>query len=364
MRSTLTCICLIMTALAAGAAEEDWPADALSRTAIARNQETLERVKPCALEMTWKPDPAQPKYSTAILKYKGTWIFTDWQRPEPPGRPGLRGAGHTRAVFNDAYIAFTRGDSPGSTYQEELDGSPKSAETILQWKQSQLPRNPLAFAFGNGDQTLKEAIDDYLKAFAAVAEEVTDDAGRRVVRMKVYPKTDSGPADARWAYDFDPARGYAITRLAAMLGMKPFIEYQVELQPGERPGTWLPRHISRPNPPGLGDPEEFDVRILPGADLSDASFRIAALKLPPDHMLARMHPDGVSGSYVYLVDGVWVSDRIAGRLGPAPGTAPKVGAVGSNWPPIYAAIVFVAGLILFICTGGPIRRGQDRSERK
>jgi hypothetical protein len=357
-----TCICLIATALAASA-EEEWPADALSRTAIARNQETFARVKPCALEYTWKPDSAQPKYSTAILKYKGTWIFTDWQRPDPTGRPGLRG-GHTRAVFNDAYIAFTRGDSPRSTYQNELDGGLKSAETILRCKQTQLPRNPLAFAFGNGDQTLKEAIDDYLKLFACVAEEVTDDTGRHVVRMKVYPKKDSGPSDARWAYDFDPARGYAITRLVAMLGMKPFIEYQVELQPGERPGTWLPRHISRPNPPGLSDPDDFDVKILPGADLSDASFKIAALNLSPDQSVARIRPDGITGSYVYLVDGVLVPDRFAARLNTIAQTAPRVGLVGPSWPTICAAIIFVAAFILFIWTRGPVRRAQHTSEVK
>ena len=59
MRSTLKCIFLIMTALAAATAAEEWPADELSRTAITRNQETFARVKPVALEMTWKPDPAQ-----------------------------------------------------------------------------------------------------------------------------------------------------------------------------------------------------------------------------------------------------------------------------------------------------------------
>jgi hypothetical protein len=357
MRSILTCICLIVTGLATSA--QDWPADALSRTAIARNQETFARVKPCAIEVTWKPDPTQPKYSTGILKYKGTWIFTDWQRPDPNGRLGIPGARHMRAVFNDAYIAYTRDELP-IICQDELDGGPKSAQTILKCKKSLLPRNPLAFAFGNGDQTLKEAIDDYLKVYACVAEEVTDNTGRRVVRMKVYHKEDD-PSDARWAYDFDPARGYAITRLAVMLGMKPFIEYQVELQPGERPGTWLPRHVRRPNPPDLDDPDDFDVKILPGADLSDASFKIAALNLSPNQV-ARTSPNGTTEPLVFLADGVLVPERFAVRLSTGAPTAPRVGAVGPAWPAICAAITFVVGLTLFIWTRYFARRVQHRSQ--
>jgi hypothetical protein len=336
----------MLTALSA-IGQEVWPADALSRTAITRNQQSLALVKPCALEMTWKPDPAQAKYSTVIIKYKGTSVFIDWQRPNLTGHPELRGPGQIRAVLNDAYIAFTSTDSPGMVSQIEPHGGPKSTQTVLSWKQ-RLPRDPLTFPFGNGEQTLQVAIDSYFKALACVAEETTDDTGRRVVRMKVYPKNDSGPSDARWVYDFDPDRGYAITRVAAMLGLNPFVEYQVELQPGERPGTWLPRHISRPNPPGNGEPEEIDVRILPGADLSDACFRIGALNRPADDRMARTLPDGLHGSLVYLVDGVWVSDPSAGRLNPTAQSAPKVGAVGSSWAAIIAAGIFVCGVALFI----------------
>ncbi len=239
MRSILPSICLILAALSAAA--EEWPPDELSRTAIARNQETFARLKPCALQMTSRRDPADQKPATTILKYKGTWVFADWERPQPPGSPGPFG-NRVRAVLNDAYFAFTLGDSSGVAYQYESDGGPKATEIILKVARAHLPHNPLTFAFGNGSQTLKEAMDGYRKAFACVAQEVTDDAGRRVVRMKVYPNKDSGPSDARWAYDFDPARGYAITRLAALSGSMPFIENQVELQPGELPGTWLPRH--------------------------------------------------------------------------------------------------------------------------
>jgi hypothetical protein len=221
---------------------EEWPTDELSRTAIARNQQTLARVKPCALEVTWKANATQPKPSSAIIKVKGTAVFADWLRPgdRPFGR-------RIRTVLNDAYFAFTPGDGARETYQYESDGGPISTTNIHRAMQSNLPPNPLTFAFGNGTRILSEEMDGtgYVKAFACIAEEVTDDSGRRVVRMKLYPSNDFDPADARWAYDFDPACGYAITRMAVITATHTFIENKIDLQPGERPGTWLPRHIWR-----------------------------------------------------------------------------------------------------------------------
>jgi hypothetical protein len=349
MRSMLTFVCVIA---ALSTIAEEWPADALSRIAIARNQQTFARLNPCALEMTWKRGDSTP--TTAILKYKGTWIFADWERP---GRPGPYGS-RIRAVLNDAYFAITLGDSSPIAYQYELDGSQRSTDAAM--NHAHLPPNPLTFAYGNGSQTLDEVMEPYHRPFACAAQEVTDDAGRRVVRMKIYPSKDSGPSDAHWAYDFDPACGYAITRIAAGPAPHPFVVNQVELQPGERPGAWLPRHISRRvyshDEPRPSDSEDFDIKILPNADLSDAAFRAAALNFPPNQMMARMPPDGAPGSSVYLVDGVWVRDPYAGRLGPTPVTAPKVGAVGPKWPAILAAVVFVAATTIVL----PLKRAQRR----
>src|SRR5258706_4565088 len=101
MRSTLICICLIMTALAV-AAEEEWPADKLSRTAIARNQETFASLPPFACEMTWSRDPAHFRPVIAILKFNGAARFADWERPGPLGPVD----GRVRDVFINAYFAF------------------------------------------------------------------------------------------------------------------------------------------------------------------------------------------------------------------------------------------------------------------
>jgi hypothetical protein len=321
----------------------------LSRTAIAANQQTFARVNPCALEMTCKRGDSTP--TTAILKYKGTWIFADWERRERTVSGPLVGY-RIRAVLNDAYIAFTPTASSPFACQYESDGSPKSTQTIANWTSRKLPPNPLMFSFGMGSQTLTQAMDNYREALACAAQEVTNDAGCHVVRMKLYPKRDSGPSDAHWAYDFDPACGYAITRIAAGPGPHPFVVNQVELQPAEHPGAWLPRHISRRvydhDEPRARDSEDFDIKILPNADLSDAAFRAAALNFPPNQMLARMPPDGTPGSSVFLVDGVWVRDPYAGRLGPTPGTAPKVAAVGPKWPAILAATIFVAAVTIVL----------------
>jgi hypothetical protein len=355
MRSILTYACLILAALSTAA--EEWPPDELSRTAIARNQETFARLSPCALEMTWKRDPADQKPATAILKYKGTWVFADWERPGRQDPFGNR----IRAVLNDAYFAFTLGDLSAIAYQYESDGGPKATEIILKVARAHLPHNPMTFAFGNGSQTLKEAMEGYRKAFACVAQEVTDNSGRRVVRMKVYPNKDSGPSDARWVYDFDPARGFAITRLAAMSGSQPFIENKVELQPGELPETWLPRHVWRYAYTPNSHAEEFEVKILPGADLSDAAFRTTALNLPSNQIVARMPPDGAPGSSVVPVDGVWLPDRYAGRLGATVRTAPRVGAVGPKRPALLAAAIFVTGMALFIWAAGSARKSRRES---
>jgi hypothetical protein len=312
--------------------------------------------------MTWKRGDSTP--TTAILKYKGTWVFADWERRERTVSGPLVGT-RIRAVRNDAYIAFTGTPSSPLACQYEFDGGPKSTQTISNWTSMKLPPNPLMFSFGMGSQTLAEAMDDYRKTFACAAEEVTDDTGRDVVRMKLYPKGDSGPSDAHWAYDFDPARGYAIIRIAAGPGPHPSIVDQVELQPGQRPGAWLPRHITRRvyshDEPRPDDSADFDVKILPNADLSDAAFRAAALNFPPNQMLARMPADGTPGSSVFLIDGVWVRDPYAGQLGRPPGTAPKVGAVGSKWPAICAAVIFLVGLTLFIWPGGSVHRAHHRS---
>jgi hypothetical protein len=364
MRSMLLCAFLLLTALST-AAEEEWPADKLSRTAIARNQETFASLPPFACEMTWSRDPAHFHPDIAILKFNGAARFADWERPGPLGPVG----GRVRAVFNNAYFAFTLGDSsPRVAYQYEWDGQSPSTESVRRRAQAEFPPDPLAFAFGTGRQFLKETMDGYRKAFACVAESVTDDKGRNVIRMKVYPQSDSGPSDARWVYDFDPAFNYAITRLVALSQMRPFIVHEVELQPGGRPGVWLPRHIRRTDyTNGSSTPtrtEDYDLKLLTGEDLTDAAFRTAALKLGPDQVLARMPPDGKPGSRVFLVDGVWLPDRYSARLNTAVQTAPLVGAVGPRWPAICAAVIFVAGLIMFICTGGSPRRTQDPFEGK
>src|SRR3954452_24129592 len=101
MRWILTFACAITTA---SAAADEWPADPLSRTAIAANQKTFARLKPCALEMTWKRGDSTP--TTAILKYKGTWVFADWERRERVAS-GPFISSRIRAVRNEAYIAFT-----------------------------------------------------------------------------------------------------------------------------------------------------------------------------------------------------------------------------------------------------------------
>ncbi|MDB5321222.1 MAG: hypothetical protein JWN40_2853 [Phycisphaerales bacterium] len=355
MRWTLTCVWMIA---ALSVVAEEWPVDPLSRTAIARNQETFARLKPCALQMTWKRGDSEP--ATAILKYKGTWVFADWERPQRTGVPRPPLGSRIRAVLNDAYFVFAPGDSSPLAYQYESDGGSKSTATIANWTSTHLPPNPLMFSFGIGRQTLPEAMEVYRQAYACVAEVVIDDAGRNVVRMTIYPKTDSGPSDARWVFDFDPARGYAITRVAS--GSQPnfFVETQVELQAGEYPSAWLPRHISRRvyahDEPRPSDSEDFDIRILPDADLSDAAFRATALDLRPNQMLARMPPNGAPGSSVFLIDGVWVRDLFLGRPGQTPGTAPKVAAVGPQWPAILAAAVFVAAVTIVLA----LKRAQRR----
>jgi hypothetical protein len=348
MKWMLTCIWMMATL---STPAEEFTADALSRTAIAANQQTLARVKPCALEMTWKRGDSTP--TTATIKYKGTWIFADWERRERVVG-GSFVNNRIRAVLNDAYFTFTASASSSIAYQYETDGSPNSTQTIARQTAMRLPPNPLMFSFGMGSLTLTQAMDNYRKTSACAAEEITNDAGRRVVRMKLYPKNDSGPSDARWVFDFDPACGYAITRITAGPGPHPSIVNQVVLQPGERPGAWLPRHISRRvfshGEPRPGDSEDFDIKILPNADLSDAAFRAAALNFPPNQMLGRMPPNGATGTSVYLVDGVWVRDPYAGRPNSTPVTAPKVAAVGPRWPAFCAAILFVAALVLFIWT--------------
>src|SRR5260221_1652162 len=137
MKWMLACVGM-MAALSPPAKES--AADALSRTAIAANQQTFARLKPCALEMTWNRGDSKP--TTAILKYKGTWIFADWERRERTGS-GPFISSRICAVRNDAYIAFTGTASSPLACQYESDGGPKSIQTIANWTSMKLPPNPL-----------------------------------------------------------------------------------------------------------------------------------------------------------------------------------------------------------------------------
>jgi len=108
MRWMLTISWLVGTAVTSAAADER-PADALARDAVARNEQTRSRLK-LAVEVAVKRDTPQVTQAyTARLKYKGTWRFADWMQPVPPGRPGDLRRQHVRAVWNDAYLAFTEG---------------------------------------------------------------------------------------------------------------------------------------------------------------------------------------------------------------------------------------------------------------
>jgi hypothetical protein len=338
--------CAIVIVLTPIAVAEEWPADELSRRAIARNQKTLARVKPCALEMTWKRNPAEPKLSTAVWKFNGTSIFTDWKRDGDEGPLGSR----IRTVRNNAYFAFTDGDRSREAYQLDSDGGAISTANIQRAMQNRLPLNPLTFAFGNGSRMLSEEMDGtrYSTSFACAAEETTDDSGRRIVRMRIYPKDDSNSASARWAYDFDPACGYAITRMALLTATSTYIEYQVQLQPGERPGTWLPRHIWRRSYKN-GEGQELDIRILPDADLSDAAFRLAALNLPANQLLVRTLADG-SVTSNRMVDGVWEPFQPGGLQAPSLRSAPGVGAMGSKLPAVVVAALFLIAISVVLAS--------------
>src|SRR5260221_4012215 len=118
----------------------DFAADAITRTALATTHKPSARLKPCALEMTWNRGDSKP--TTAILKYKGTWIFADWERRERTGS-GPFISSRIRAVRNDAYIAFTGTASSPLACQYESDGGPKSIQTIANWTSMKLPPNPL-----------------------------------------------------------------------------------------------------------------------------------------------------------------------------------------------------------------------------
>jgi hypothetical protein len=350
MRFILACACLILPALSAFAAE-DWPADELARTAIARNEKTLANLPPFACEMIWTRKPTEVPPAKALLKFSGTARFADWERPGPPAPL----SGRIRAVVNNAYIAFNLGEkSRPAAYQYECDGQSPSNGMVFRWTQTQFPPDPLAFPFGTGSQFLKQTMEGYRKAFTCAAESVTDDKGRAIIRMKVYPKNDTGPSDARWAYDFDPDCGYAIVRLAALSQSHPFITQEIELQPGSRPGAWLPRHIRRTDYAGGSSTptstDDYDIQLLPGADLSDAAFRTSALNLAPNSILARIPPSGKPGSSLYLIDGVWTPDPIAGRSNPTIRSAPRTGDVSPQWPGFLAATLLIAAVAIFAWT--------------
>jgi hypothetical protein len=347
MRCLFTCLCIAtLTAVA-----EDWPADELARTAIARNEETLANLPPFACEMTWTRDSSDFIPVKALLKFSGTARFADWDRPA--SRAPL--SGRIRAVANGAYIAFNLGEGPRrAAYQYECDGQSPSAEMVLRWTQFMFPPDPLAFSFGTGSQFLKQTMEGYRKAFTCAAESVTDDKGRTVIRMKVYLKNDTGPVDVRWVYDFDPACGYAIVRLAALSQSHPFITHEIQLQPGGLPGTWLPRHIRRTDyTNGSSTPtrtEDYDLKLLAGVDVSDAAFRTAALNFAPDSILARISPSGTSGSTVYLIDGIWTPDTYVRRANPTIRSAPRAGTEGPQWPALLAAALLSAAVAIFIWT--------------
>lgn len=95
--------------------------------------------------------------------------------------------------------------------------------------------------------------------------------------------------------------------------------------------------------------QELDIRILPGADLSDAAFRLTALNLPPNQMLVRTLADGRVTSN-RMVDGVWEPFQLAGRQAPSVRTAPRAGAVGSKWPAIGAAALLLIGISLVVAS--------------
>jgi hypothetical protein len=337
------CLSALVTLPALG---DEWPADPLARDAIAKNEATRARLGAFAVEMTVKrDDPSVTQTYRALLKYKGNWRYADWERPGLTGPFGRR----IRAVLNDAYFAFTLGDASPLAYQHEWDGGPESTKTVRNWTETHLPADPLAFAFGDGYQTLREVMEVYRQHFKVAAEEATGDAGRRVVRLKVYRKEDDGPAHPTWDYDLDPGYGYAVTRMASRGWDAPDIEYRVEMQSAGPPDAWLPRRVRRTrydgHSPGPRGVEEYEFKLLTGEDVSDGAFRANGLHLPQNQLLVRMPAGGKAGRSVMQSDGVWLPDSMVRFAVPIRG-GPPVGGNGPKWPAICATAALLTGVLI------------------
>jgi hypothetical protein len=181
------------------------------------------------------------------------------------------------------------------------------------------PRDPVLAAYGNGTQDLRAILTLHSKVNHYSVEESVQGDGRKIIRINVNMPADLNAKPARWIYEVDASRGYAITHMVYNENGKPALERWVDLQPAGSAGAWFPKHVKEcwshvlaNKTTELESTYEANYEAYKAVDATDADFDLNALALPPRVVVLSTDPAGVVTQLVPK-DGAWVPVELLKR---------------------------------------------------
>jgi len=307
---------------AAQVPKDDLPADPAIRAVVAAQEESLAKLPAgtCVFHAVYDEVKRDRKTtSDGTLKVKGTSRYADWSavsaargahvRP-PPQRQ--------RAVLNEVHFAFWVEGTPFA-YQYPSGKPGVRTNRVNDLIATHFPRDPVLTAYGNGTQDLRSILSLHSKVNHYSVEESTEADGRRIFRIHVNMPADPNAKPARWIYEVDASRGYAVTHMVFNENGKPALERWVDLEPVGSSGAWFPRHIKEcwfhvlaNKTSELQSTYEVNYQAYKVVETTEGDFDLNALALPPRVVVLRTDP---AGAVTQLVpkDGAWVPIELLKR---------------------------------------------------
>jgi hypothetical protein len=300
---------------AAQVPKDDLPADPAIRAVVVAQEESLAKLPAgtCAFHAAYDEVKRDRKTtSDGTLKVKGTSRYADWSavsaargahvRP-PPQRQ--------RAFLNEVHFAFWVEGTP-IAYQYATGKRDAITHRVNNLIVLHFPRDPVLAAYGNGTQDLRSILSLHSKVNHYSVEESAEAGGRKVFRIHVNMPADPNAKPARWIYEVDASRGYAVTHMVFNENGKPALERWVNLQAAGSAGAWFPKHVKEcwshvlaNKTTELESTYEANYEDYKVVDARDGDFDLNALGLPPRVVVLSSDP---AGAVTHLVpkDGQWV----------------------------------------------------------
>jgi hypothetical protein len=219
---------------------------------------------------------------------------------------------------NDVYFAFwLEGNAIAYQYSSGKPGvrTHRVNDLIV----THFPRDPVLTAYGNGTQDLRSVLSLHSKVNHYSVEEITEAGGGTIFRINVNMPADPNAKPARWIYEVDASRGYAITHMVYNENGQPALERWVDLQRVGSSGAWFPTrikecsfHVLANKASELESTYEVNYEKYKVVEAREADFGLNALALPARVVVLRTDP---AGAVTQLVpkDGAWVPIELLKR---------------------------------------------------